>query len=158
MIRICVALLVACAVPATAGAASESRAAADEPVVVIGAPRGSQDLRVQLIAPRRPQAGGRLALRVIVTNPSDAPMSGVRVRLRLPVGLRPRTYPGGRRRGRSIVWNIRHIAPGRSRIRTVRGTLSSRARSRRCAVVRARGPNRASARRCMLPRSVQTRQ
>lgn len=157
MIRICVALLVASAVPLTAGAAPPP-SAADEPVAVIGAPRGSQDLRVQIIAPRNPRAGGRLALRVVVTNPSDVPMSGVRVRLRLPAGVRPRAHPGGRRHGRTIVWNIRHIAPGRSRIRTVRGTLSSRARARRCAVVRARGPNRASARRCMTPRSVEPRQ
>ena len=150
MSRILIALAAACALPAGALAAPPNPGGG--PVAVIGAPHGERDLRAKILAPARPVAGRRLLLRVIVTNPSSAPMTGVRVRLRLPAGLSPLRAPGARRRGRLLEWRIRSIAPGRSRIRRVVARLSPRARARRCAVVRAAGPTVAVSRRCMWPR------
>lgn len=154
MISIRAAVIAACALPVigAAPAAATPPVIADAPVAVIGAPRGSEDLRVQVLGAARPVRGGRVAVRVVITNPSDVAMTDVRVRLRLPAGVRPVAPSAARRRGRIIVWNVRHIAPGRSRIRHASGTLAMAARSRRCSVVRVVGPTTATARRCFTPR------
>lgn len=161
MFRIFSAMVAAVALPLVAvPAAGATPSAADGPVAVIGAPRGSEDLRVQLLGGTRPAARGRLALMLVITNPSDVPMRDVRVRLKLPAGVKPLALGGARRRGRLLVWNVRHIAPGRSRIRVVRAAVSPRLRTRRCAVLRAHGPTVATARRCFRPpaASAQSRQ